>query len=230
MKIPVLFTTSTLALLLSACGGGGTSSSHHFSHATPMVSQDILDQRLIFSSEINNITIDGKKFDILSDGKRIDDYFVVSKDNTSVNSGNSLGYAKFGITTERNNHKIYYFYAGDRTDRLPTDGIITYTGRAIYGCTSCNSLKVDGENKIATNGQAKFVANFGSGNITGNITSPEIGNLTLQGKIADKGFTGTHNGTKLQGGFHGINAREISGIFTNDQQGIQGAFGAKQSR
>lgn len=223
MKILALFTTSTLALLLSACGGGGTSSSHHFSHATPMVSQDTLDQQLILSFEINDITIDGKKFDILSDGRRIDNYFVASKDNTSINSGTSLRYAKFGIATDKQSGKEFYFFAGDRTDRLPKTGMINYTGRAMYACSKCDTLRFDG--------QAKFTANFDNKNITGNITSPKIGNLELKGKIADKGFTGiTRDGTKLQGGFHGINAREISGIFTNDQQGIQGAFGAEQSR
>ena len=216
MKTLALLVVSTSALLLSACGG---SSDSHVSTSTPLIQNQ--DHLLITSSEITNITIDGKEFNVRSDGIKIDDYFVASKNNTSINSGTSLRYAKFGIAKDAKSGKEFHFFACDRTYMLPIR-TINYSGRAMYECKNCDGIKFDG--------RVGLTADFSQKRVTGNLTLPSATkNLAMAGNIVDKNFSGTHiNGTFIEGGFHGIIAEEVSGTFINKKEGIAGSFGAKK--
>ena len=49
--------------------------------------------------------------------------------------------------------------------------------------------------------------------------------MNFGGKITGNSFAGEVNGIKTQGGFFGENAREMTGLFTNEADKSRGAFG-----
>lgn len=50
--------------------------------------------------------------------------------------------------------------------------------------------------------------------------------MNFGGKITGNSFAGEVNGVKTQGGFFGENAKELSGLFTNEADKSRGVFGA----
>ena len=52
-----------------------------------------------------------------------------------------------------------------------------------------------------------------------------VPDMKFGGKITGNSFAGEVNGIKTQGGFFGENAKEMTGLFTNEADQSRGAFG-----
>ena len=70
-------------------------------------------------------------------------------------------------------------------------------------------------------------ADFGTKAIDINIKEKPnfVPGMNFGGKITGNSFAGEVNGIKTQGGFFGENAREMTGLFTNEADKSRGAFG-----
>ena len=142
------------------------------------------------------------------------------KDRQTIQSNSNLKSTAFGVYVDNNTGKQYLYVQGNPTDvkQIPTAGKAEYLGGAVY-------LK-DGAN----NERAKMTATADFDKKTVAIKIDQNRNavpeMNFGGKITGNSFAGEVNGVKTQGGFFGENAKELSGVFTNDADKSRGVFGA----
>ena len=153
-------------------------------------------------------------------GYEIYDPYNLRKDGQTIQSNSNLKSTAFGVYVDNNTGKQYLYVQGNPTDvkQIPTAGKAEYLGGAVY-------LK-DGAN----NERAKMIAtaDFDKKTVAIKINqNPDaVPEMNFGGKITGNSFAGEVNGVKTQGGFFGENARELSGVFTNDADKSRGVFGA----
>ena len=149
-----------------------------------------------------------------------EDPYNLRKDRQTIQSNSNLKSTAFGVYVDNYTGKQYLYVQGNPTDvkQIPTAGKAEYLGGAVY-------LK-DGAN----NERAKMTATADFDKKTVAIKIDQNRNavpeMNFGGKITGNSFAGEVNGVKTQGGFFGENAKELSGVFTNDADKSRGAFGA----
>jgi raw score 8.23 len=148
------------------------------------------------------------------------DPYNLRKDGQTIQSNSNLKSTAFGVYVDNYTGKQYLYVQGNPTDvkQIPTAGKAEYLGGAVY-------LK-DGAN----NERAKMTAtaDFDKKTVAIKIDQkPDaVPEMNFGGKITGNSFAGEINGIKTQGGFFGENAKELSGVFTNDADKSRGVFGA----
>ena len=148
------------------------------------------------------------------------DPYNLRKDGQTIQSNSNLKSTAFGVYVDNYTGKQYLYVQGNPTDvkQIPTAGKAEYLGGAV-------SLK-DGAN----NERAKMTAtaDFDKKTVAIKIDQkPDaVPEMNFGGKITGNSFAGEINGIKTQGGFFGENAKELSGVFTNDADKSRGVFGA----
>lgn len=149
-----------------------------------------------------------------------EDPYNLRKDRQTIQSNSNLKSTAFGVYVDNYTGKQYLYVQGNPSDvkQIPTAGKAEYLGGAVY-------LK-DGAN----NERAKMIATADFDKKTVAIKIDQNRNavpeMNFGGKITGNSFAGEVNGVKTQGGFFGENAKELSGIFTNEADKSRGVFGA----
>ena len=149
-----------------------------------------------------------------------EDPYNLRKNRQTIQSNSNLKSTAFGVHVDDNAGKQYLYVQGNPTDvkEIPKAGKAEYLGGAVYS--------KDG----AYNERAKMTAtvDFEKNTVAIKIDQNRnaVPEMNFGGKITGNSFAGEVNGVKTQGGFFGENAKELSGVFTNDADKSRGAFGA----
>ena len=147
-----------------------------------------------------------------------DPYHMV-KEGDSILSNSDFKSSAFGTYFHNLTDKQYFYAQGNPTAlaQIPTAGKVEYDGGAAY--------KKDGDDSQRTGMTA--TADFANKVIDINIKEKPnaVPGMNFGGKITGNSFAGEVNGIKTQGGFFGENAREMTGLFTNEADKSRGAFG-----
>lgn len=173
----------------------------------------------INSNNINTLNINGKTFGLsnpnITAGSFVTNY---TEKQDSIISGTHLRYAKYGYIGDDVSDKEYLFYQGTKTPvaNIPTKGVVNYEGHSFHICANCDDDYL---------GKSKFTADFGKKTLTGSVNNSHT-NVALNATISGNGFSGTTNGTKVDGAFFGNNAQELAGYYLNEGQKFAGGFGA----
>ena len=148
-----------------------------------------------------------------------DDPYNLRKEGQTILSNTNFKASAFGTYLDRLSGNQYFFAQGNPTAlaQIPTAGKVEYDGGAVY--------KKDGDFSQVTGMTA--TADFASKAIDINIKEKGkfVPDIKFGGKITGNSFAGEVNGIKTQGGFFGENAREMTGLFTNEADKSRGAFG-----
>ena len=147
-----------------------------------------------------------------------DPYHMV-KEGKSILSNSDFKSSAFGTYFHDLTDNQYFYAQGNPTAlaQIPTAGKVEYDGGAAY--------KKDGDDSQRTGMTA--TADFANKVIDINIKEKGtfVPDMKFGGKITGNSFAGEVNGIKTQGGFFGENAREMTGLFTNEADKSRGAFG-----
>ncbi|SUO94004.1 Slam-dependent surface lipoprotein [Suttonella ornithocola] len=249
MKYSQLTLLISTALFLTACGGGGSSdlsatsnvsnnnhsntsetnfnnnnSSGHkpanlaTNHAIKLSIQDAQVTQLENvdnqSVDLNQLIVDGQTIPLTYPGISAVSFISINGSNVS---GNHMSYARYGTVNSANGP--YIFSQGQVTPakEIPQTGIATYKGLSVY---------VSKEREAST-GSSEFNVDFGQKTLTGNIHIKDITDIALNANIQGNTFKGkTVEGVETQGSFYGPKAAELSGVYSNANQKISGAYGA----
>ena len=135
----------------------------------------------------------------------------------------------FGIyATDPYNPTEKMIYAqGKPTDvsQIPTSGTIQYTGGAAYVKDGVSYARTSKMNATA-DFDKKVIDITINEKVNTYYNTVQVPKMNFGGKITGNSFAGEVNGVKTQGGFFGENAKELSGVFTNDADKSRGVFGA----
>lgn len=182
-------------------------------------------QMVLSGSNIDSVVVDGHAIDL-----RVD---RTTENNSQYiygrNSVSGYSYVNFGAyhAQKDNLNNAYALVHGQITpvSSVPTTGTATYTGHAIINPrrNNVNSLNVIW-------GRSSFDVNYGSKQISGDITTNTNTTYLLGGTITGNSFSGTRDGIHMQGRFFGPNASELGGVFNsiNNINGVMGSFGAQK--
>lgn len=185
------------------------------------LSNDITKLHIVDEGKFIEVEYLVKKADEVDDwGYEIYDPYNLRKDGQTIQSNSNLKSTAFGVYVDNFTGKQYLYAQGNPTDvkEIPKAGKAEYLGGAVYS--------KDG----AYNERAKMTAtvDFGKNTVAIKIDQNQdaVPEMNFGGKITGNSFAGEVNGVKTQGGFFGENAKELSGVFTNDADKSRGVFGA----
>lgn len=133
----------------------------------------------------------------------------------------------FGTYEDILSGKKYIYAHGLPTDvkQMPATGIVKYEGSAVYIKDGVSFDKQSGVNATADFANKTIDIQIEeSKNWRGDKV--EVPEMKFGGKITGNSFAGEVNGIKTQGGFFGENAKELSGVYTNDADQSRGVYGA----
>lgn len=150
-----------------------------------------------------------------------DDQYNLRKEGQTILSNSNLESSAFGTHYDVLTGNRYFFAQGLPTAvaQIPTSGKVEYNGGAVY--------KKDGENNYSQLTKMTATADFANKVIDINIKEKPnfVPGMNFGGKITGNSFAGEVNGIKTQGGFFGENAKEMTGLYTNEADQSRGAFG-----
>ena len=150
-----------------------------------------------------------------------DDPYNLRKEGQTILSNDNFKSSAFGTYVDNLTGNQYFFAQGLPTvvAQIPTAGTAEYKGGAVY--------KKDGDRNFSELSEMKATADFANKVIDINIMKKTnaVPEMHFGGKITANSFAGEVNGIKTQGGFFGENAREMTGLFTNEADKSRGAFG-----
>ena len=150
-----------------------------------------------------------------------EDPYNLRKDGQTILSNDNFKSSAFGTYFDNLTGNQYFFAQGLPTAvaQIPTTGNAEYKGGAVY--------KKDGDRNFSESTEMKATADFANKVIDINIMKKTnaVPEMHFSGKITANSFAGEVNGIKTQGGFFGENAREMTGLFTNEADQSRGAFG-----
>ena len=154
-------------------------------------------------------------------GYEVYDPYNLRKDGQTILSNDNFKSSAFGTYFDNLTGNQYFFAQGLPTAvaQIPTTGNAEYKGGAVY--------KKDGDRNFSESTEMKATADFANKVIDINIMKKTnaVPEMHFSGKITANSFAGEVNGIKTQGGFFGENAREMTGLFTNEADKSRGAFG-----
>ena len=149
-----------------------------------------------------------------------EDPYNLRKNRQTIQSNSNLKSTAFGVHVDDYTGKQYLYVQGNPTDvkQIPMSGKVEYVGGAVYLKDSFNNERSG----------MKATADFDTKTVAIKIDQNRnaVPEMNFGGKITGNSFAGEVNGVKTQGGFFGENARELSGVFTNDADKSRGVFGA----
>jgi lipoprotein len=133
-------------------------------------------------------------------------------------SGEHYQNSRFGYITRDNTD--YIFSQGALTQNMPSTGIARYDGEAIVGR--------NGQTDAA---DAKFIVGFGSRSLSGRIiplrdSKVAFNEVNFNASIDGNSFYNNGLSVGTNGNFYGDNARELGGVFYDNNQELRGSFGA----
>ncbi|EGY51505.1 hypothetical protein HMPREF9371_2230 [Neisseria shayeganii 871] len=174
----------------------------------------------IISSNLNEITLNGKTIQILPNGLPAEKNIAISprEDGDTSPEISNLTYTVWGglRQDEGGQAKLYLFAHGQATERMPMTGTAQYKGNHwIYDITLDD-----------WGGNAEFAVNFGDKTLDGTLQTSKKP-IHLKATISGNTFSGEHNGVHTNGGFYGPDAAELSGVYSKPDQ-FSGAFGAEK--
>ena len=147
-----------------------------------------------------------------------DDQYNLRKEGQTILSNSNLESSAFGTYVDRLTGNQYFYAQGKPTvmAQIPTVGKAEYKGGAVY--------KKDGERNYS---EISEMTAFANKVIEINIAQKAnaVPSMNFGGKITGNSFAGEVNGIKTQGGFFGENAKEMTGLYTNEADQSRGAFG-----
>ena len=150
-----------------------------------------------------------------------DDQYNLRKKGQTILSNSNLESSAFGTYVDRLTGNQYFYAQGKPTAiaQIPTVGKAEYKGGAVY--------KKDGERNYSEISEMTATADFANKVIDINIAQKAnaVPSMNFGGKITGNSFAGEVNGIKTQGGFFGENAKEMTGLYTNEADQSRGAFG-----
>ena len=150
-----------------------------------------------------------------------DEPYNLRKEGQTILSNNNFQASAFGTYFDRLSGNQYFFAQGNPTAlaQIPTAGRVEYNGGAVY--------KKDGDRNYSERTEMTATADFGTKAIDIKIKEKTnaVPAMNFGGKITGNSFAGEVNGIKTQGGFFGKDAREMTGLFTNEADKSRGAFG-----
>ena len=150
-----------------------------------------------------------------------DDQYNLRKEGQTILSNSNLESSAFGTYVDRLTGNQYFYAQGKPTAmaQIPTVGKAEYKGGAVY--------KKDGERNYSEISEMTATAEFANKVIDINIAQKAnaVPSMNFGGKITGNSFAGEVNGIKTQGGFFGENAKEMTGLYTNEADQSRGAFG-----
>ena len=150
-----------------------------------------------------------------------DDQYNLRKEGQTILSNSNLEASAFGTYVDRLTGNQYFYAQGKPTAmaQIPTVGKAEYKGGAVY--------KKDGERNYSEISEMTATADFANKVIDINIAQKAnaVPGMNFGGKITGNSFAGEVNGIKTQGGFFGENAKEMTGLYTNEADQSRGAFG-----
>ena len=150
-----------------------------------------------------------------------DDQYNLRKEGQTILSNSNLESSAFGTYVDRLTGNQYFYAQGKPTAiaQIPTVGKAEYKGGAVY--------KKDGERNYSEISEMTATADFANKVIDINIAQKAnaVPSMNFGGKITGNSFAGEVNGIKTQGGFFGENAKEMTGLYTNEADQSRGAFG-----
>lgn len=193
--------------------------------------------RLIDKSNLNEVEINGKMIPLSDNSaqwisRKVNvDGMLSQQDENAQLGATELTHSKFGVYATPD-HNIQGFSVGQETpiNKIPTAGVINYSGRAWYGA----------ENAGWSLAQADFVVDFSNKTVNGTISNRMMAQnqagakgfeLKLpEAKISNSRFSGSSGHTEVRGTFYGDKAQELGGIARHTELGNQFSisFGAKQ--
>lgn len=189
----------------------------------------LADASAIGSDDLAVLNVNGKQITLYYPNIRLGE--MISVRNTWMDgqsyrvfifSGYKYANSKFGYLNDGNNH--YAFSQGAYTGNMPTNGVVSYSGRAALGRAAVGNTAV-----------SNFTADFGQKTLTGRITPTVYSDVDFQpvninATINGNAFSTADNATvRSTGHFYGDNAREVGGIFYDSGQSLVGSFGAIRS-
>lgn len=208
-------------------------------------------------STTRNTGLVHKDWSVVIDGKEIiapqyefyvnyGGYFIDKPSGYTAHHG-APGYARFGVLHDPKNNMDYVFYTGKEhitpVNEIPTTkDPVEYVGYAVAYrpsdkktfATFSNTdpypvnFKVDFANKKLT-GEIAEMEDFTNGEqYKPNVKKERIKDIKLSATIKGNTFSGSKNGVSTEGIFVGPKAAEMTGLFKDDNNKIQGAFGAKK--
>ena len=149
------------------------------------------------------------------------DQYNLRKEGQTILSNSNLESSAFGTYVDRLTGNQYFYAQGKPTAiaQIPTVGKAEYKGGAVY--------KKDGERNYSEISEMTATADFANKVIDINIAQKAnaVPSMNFGGKITGNSFAGEVNGIKTQGGFFGENAKEMTGLYTNEADQSRGAFG-----
>lgn len=149
-----------------------------------------------------------------------EDPYNLRKDRQTIQSNSNLKSTAFGVYVDNYTGKQYLYVQGNPTDvkQIPTAGKAEYLGGAVYSKDGANNERA----------KMTATADFDKKTVAIKIDQNRnaVPEMNFGGKITGNSFAGEVNGVKTQGGFFGENAKELSGVFTNDADKSRGVFGA----
>lgn len=150
-----------------------------------------------------------------------DDQYNLRKERQTILSNSNFKSSAFGAYYDTLTGNRYFFAQGLPTAvaQIPTSGQVEYKGGAVY--------KKDGEQNYSELSEMTATADFATKVIDINIAGKTnaLPGMNFGGKISGNSFAGNANGIKTQGGFFGENAKEMTGLYTNEADQSRGAFG-----
>ena len=150
-----------------------------------------------------------------------DDQYNLRKEGQTILSNSNLESSAFGTYVDRLRGNQYFYAQGKPTAiaQIPTAGKAEYKGGAVY--------KKDGAENYSELSEMTATADFDKKVIDINIAQKTnaVPGMNFGGKITGNSFAGEVNGIKTQGGFFGENAKEMTGLYTNEADQSRGAFG-----
>ena len=139
-----------------------------------------------------------------------------------------------GIYQNQKDGKTYVYAQGELTpiNEIPHTGEVRYLGLSSYHVN--NETLNEGASGVNPPRWGivgiDMTANFDEKKVDGRLVAegyPDDTLAKLEGKISGNQFSGTKDGTTMQGAFFGKNADEMGGIYVNQERGFSGAFSAR---
>lgn len=192
------------------------------------------------SNNIDVLNVDGKRIDIAPEGVN-PGYTYLDKDGETrlstgafVNGLIFMSSTRNGIYQNQKDGKTYVYVQGELTpvNEIPRTGEVRYLGLSSYHVN--NETLNEGASDVNPPRWGivgiDMTANFDEKKVNGQLLAtgyPDNVVSKLEGKISGNQFSGTKDGTTMQGAFFGKDANEMGGIYTNQEKGFSGAFSAK---
>ena len=211
-----------------------------------------------FNDQILTVRVDGREMWHISEYKGTDKgmvyvYDEVNKKYTDkpADYTGHFQYAVFGLMydyTNSNAPTTYLYYTGkhNATQDMPNTGKAHYVGavfayrpsdKMVFSDESFYSSKYPNLYDGVKQDPITFDVDFAQKTVKGTINKlrpwhdihgEQIKDIKLSAKIKGNTFSGTANGVSTEGVFVGPKAVEMTGLFKDDNNKIQGAFGARQ--